>query len=75
MAYIANPAMIERGNPAAFHTVHHPGEATPFSGIYRCLSCGLEAVSTKGHPLPPQHFRHRHPLPIHWQLVAASRHA
>jgi len=38
---------------------HAPGVMTPVSGIYRCLGCGREDVSTQGHPLPPQNH-HQH---------------
>lgn len=74
MAFIANPATIDPGNPEAFEPLYHPGTVTPYSGIYRCVSCGWEAVSTAGHPLPPQTIHHRHGLPILWQLVAGARH-
>jgi hypothetical protein len=72
--YVVDPNTIEPGNPPVFHALHQPGQKTLFSGIYRCTSCGWEAVSTMGHPLPPQNAQHRHGLPILWQLVAASRH-
>jgi hypothetical protein len=64
-----------------FDQVHHPGYITPTSGIYRCEACGYEAVSTKGHPLPPvvsclQHnatWKCRPGRPV-WRLVAAAVH-
>ena len=61
---------------AAFTTAHAPGSTTPFSGIYRCTVCGVEAVSTYGHPLPPQnHHQHAPGLgPIQWQLIVAATH-
>jgi hypothetical protein len=75
VAYVVNQSMIEPGNPAAFEPVYHPGTAAPYSGIYRCMTCGHEAVSTLGHPLPPQHLAHSHAQPILWRLIAAARHA
>jgi len=74
MAFVADPTIVEPGNPVAFAPTYQPGTLAPFSGIYRCVACGYEAVSTRGHPLPPQHFNHQHLLPIRWRLVAASRH-
>ena len=64
-----------------FDTLYSPGQTTPFSGIYRCKSCGFEAVSTKGHTLPPERFCSSHSLEwkgktglVNWHLVAAAIH-
>jgi hypothetical protein len=58
-----------------------PGTVTPASGIYRCETCGFEAVSTLGHPLPPtvtcpnhdRQWKCNHGL-VRWRLVAAAVH-
>lgn len=55
-----------------YDKLHKPGDATPYSGIYRCSVCGREDVSTAGHPLPPQnHHQHPEGQPIHWQLIVS----
>jgi hypothetical protein len=74
MAFVADQTTVEPGNPAAFAPIYTAGTPAPWSGIYRCVFCGWEAVSTKGHPLPPQHLGHQHALPIAWRLVAGARH-
>lgn len=74
MAHVVDTSVLTPGNPAAFAPTYRPGARTPFSGIYRCATCGHEAVSTMGHPLPPQHLAHRHALPILWRLVVAATH-
>lgn len=64
-----------------FDTIHLPGHLTPFSGIYRCQSCGFECVSTKGHTLPPERACDLHHREwkvftgvVSWRLVAAAIH-
>jgi len=64
-----------------FDTIHPPGQTAPFSGIYRCQSCGFEAVSTKGNALPPEYVCSvHHPQwkgcsgAVSWRLVAAAIH-
>jgi hypothetical protein len=74
MAIYKYPQYLEQNNHAAFDQVHHPGSATPYSGIYRCEGCGVNEVSTHGHPLPPQnHHQHNPASPIRWQLIVATR--
>jgi hypothetical protein len=67
---------------AAFDAEYTPGDPTPVSGIYRCVSCGFEAVSTETHPLPPTKICPNHAAnwkcqhgPVRWQLVAAAIHS
>jgi hypothetical protein len=68
-------AFVKNVNNDAFDSTYHPATATPFSGIYRCQNCGHEAVSTYGHPLPPQnHHQHHNLAPILWRLTVASTH-
>jgi hypothetical protein len=60
----------------AFDQLYHPATAAPLSGIYRCHICGHEAVSTRGHHLPPQdHHVHPQRQPIQWRLAVMSDHA
>jgi len=68
-------------NDPNFDTIHAPGQTTPFSGIYKCRSCGFECVSVKGKPLPPEYgCSGHHPLwkvssgAVSWRLVAAAIH-
>jgi len=68
--------LIQRQD-AIFDQVSHPATTTPASGVYRCEGCGISAVSTKGHPLPPQNH-HQHTSQqgaIRWRLVVMSTHA
>lgn len=64
-----------------FDALHAPGGIAPFSGIYKCTSCGFEAVSTAGHRLPPEAYCHMHGNRwpnsfgnVMWKLVAAAIH-
>lgn len=68
-------------NDPNFDLAYTPGYITPYSGIYRCVSCGYEVVSTHGHPLPPTLVCTNHSTawrcnhgPVRWQLVAAAIH-
>jgi hypothetical protein len=73
MAYYKNANFLIHENAAEFDVTHPAGNAAPFSGIYRCTICGRSAVSTVGHPLPPQnHHQHPAPQPIKWQLVVKT---
>jgi hypothetical protein len=76
MAQYQNANMLTHVNNTAFDTLHAPGNVTPFSGIYRCEVCGIEAVSVHNHPLPPQnHHQHQVGLgAIRWRLIVASTH-
>jgi len=64
-----------------FDMTYPPGHLAPFSGIYRCTSCGFEAVSTAGNTLPPTRSCISHSVrwrcahgDVRWQLVAAAVH-
>jgi hypothetical protein len=73
MAYYHSLQYLDPSDHEAFEALYDPGQATPFSGIYRCEVCGHTAVSTEGHPLPPQNH-HQHPMweVIHWRLIVAA---
>jgi hypothetical protein len=68
---------FKQDNNALFDQVHHAGEQAPVSGIYRCEGCGIEAVSTRGHHLPPQNHHQHNYLQgtIRWKLNVMSTHA
>lgn len=59
MAVFKNKDYFQHSTNAAFDNIHEPGEQAPHSGIYRCKGCGVNAVSTHAHPLPPQNH-HQH---------------
>lgn len=58
-----------------FDKERKPGEAAPFSGIYRCMSCEWEVASNERQPLPPQNH-HVHPgqQPVRWKLIVFAQH-
>lgn len=71
MATYKYPNYIQHLDHDAFDKQYHPGIITPSSGIYRCMGCGREDVSTQGHPLLPQNH-HQHTVaqgPILWRLI------
>lgn len=74
MATYKYPQFLAHNQSPAFDQVHAPNSLAPFSGIYRCVRCGLDAVSVQQHPLPPQnHHQHAPRLgPIAWQLSVAT---
>jgi hypothetical protein len=64
-----------------FDIIHPPGQIAPFSGIYKCVNCGFEAVSTHGNHLPPETNCASHSAQwpnvygnVRWKLVAAAIH-
>jgi len=70
-----------RTNDKNFDAIHRPGQPTPYSGIYKCISCGFEVASTKNHPLPPTEICTSHANDwkcnhgvVRWKLVAAAIH-
>jgi len=76
MAMYKHAQYVTKSEDAAFDKDNHPGTATPFSGIYRCMGCGKEDVSTHSHPLPPQNH-HQHTVaqgPIRWRLIVYADH-
>lgn len=66
---------LVQSNHAAYDQVHHPGQVTPHSGIYRCEGCGVNEVSTYSHPLPPQNHHQHTSLQgaIRWRLIVATK--
>ncbi|QEE38832.1 MULTISPECIES: hypothetical protein [unclassified Methylobacterium] len=76
MAWKKYDQFVTKGQGALFDQLSPPGTVCKHSGVYRCEICGHEAVSTKGHALPPQNH-HTHPSrqPIQWRLTVACAHA
>lgn len=76
MAWNKYTQFVTHSQGNAFDQVSHAGTVCQHSGIYRCEVCGHEAVSTKGHTLPPQnHHTHPNRQPIAWRLTVACAHA
>jgi hypothetical protein len=73
MAQYKYSQYLAQSNDPIFDGVHEPGASTPRSGIYRCETCGREAVSVHPHPLPPQNHHSHTPGQgrIRWRLVVA----
>jgi hypothetical protein len=70
------PQFLRPDGGDAFDQLYHPATLAPLSGIFRCNVCGHEAVSTRGHRLPPQdHHVHPQRQPILWRLAVMSDHA
>jgi len=76
MALYKEPRYLGKSSNPAFDELHHPGEAAPLSGIYRCEGCHREVASNAGEPLPPQnHHQHDAGLgDILWRLVVFADH-
>ena len=75
MAHFKYQKYLQSNNSEAFDAIHTPGTVTPYSGIYKCVACGLEIVSEAAKPLPPQHSRqHAHGIgAIRWKLEPISK--
>ncbi|HEX4071611.1 MAG TPA: hypothetical protein VHX68_10585 [Planctomycetaceae bacterium] len=88
MAECKDLELLATGGGTEFSAIYDPSEPAPFCGIYGCLICGLETVSLRGKPLPPQHH-HSHlarsrstrelfggdEVAIRWQLVVKATRA
>lgn len=81
MPNFKNSAYFQQNTSSAFDNIHHPGQLTQNSGIYRCTSCGFEVTSVEGKPLPPENScdNHSHTWKsrgghVRWQLAAAAIH-
>jgi hypothetical protein len=70
------PGFLVKLDHAAFDAVHGVGTTTPYSGIYRCIGCGREVVSTSGHSLPNQNDHQHTPAQgsISWRLIVYADH-
>ena len=75
MALHKDEQHVKTSNDPAFDQFHHPGNAAPYAGVYRCTVCGHEIGIAEGHTLPPE--RHKgHPVgqPIRWRLLVFAEH-
>jgi hypothetical protein len=79
---LADFGTVSDETSAAFKEKLSPGIKAPHSGIYKCDSCGFEAVSTEGNSLPPAKTCEEHDKArwkcakgeIKWRLVAYAIH-
>lgn len=73
MAEYRYPSFLTQANKPAYDTLHNPGQAAPFGGIYRCEACGHEATVPASHTLPPQDHAVHQPSQgrIAWRLIVA----
>jgi hypothetical protein len=71
MAMYKEAEYLTKSGDVAFDKDHRPGAPTPFSGVYRCMECGREVVSTQSHPMPPQNHHQHTPArgTIRWRLI------
>ena len=67
---------FSQSNDTGFDKLYSPGDICPYSGIYRCESCGDEIAANKNTPLPPQNHHQHAPTQgrIQWKLIAAAQH-
>jgi hypothetical protein len=81
MALFKDKKFLAQKIDDGFDADYEPGERTPASGIYRCISCGEEVASEQGSPLPGRsHHQHSQAREqIRWRMVVeaerAPRHA
>ncbi len=75
MAQYKYQQYLQKGDAAAYDTIHSPGETCGNSGIYRCEACGHEVASNKGDPLPPQNHHQHKPGQgaIRWKLIVYAQ--
>jgi hypothetical protein len=71
MAMYKEAEYLTKSGDVAFDKDHRTGTPTPFSGVYRCIRCGREVVSTQSHPMPPQNHHQHTPAQgtILWRLI------
>lgn len=74
MAYYKDGHYLTQQQGQEFDVLHSPGQATPYSGIYRCEGCGLSVTCVTPHPLPPQnhHEHNAYQGSIRWRLIVKS---
>jgi hypothetical protein len=74
VAYYKYPTHLHQQSGPEFDAIHHPGQATRYSGVYRCEGCGQSITSVGGHPMPPQdHHQHTSVQgTVRWRLVVKS---
>jgi len=76
MAFYRDERYVRKSPSPIFDGIQPPGSRARRSGIYRCVSCGLEVVSEKDSPLPPQDSHHHEIIQdeIRWELIVCAEH-
>ena len=75
MALYKYSSFVSTSSDAVFDTLHSPGVAAPYAGIYRCHECGYEIGIAAGHTLPPEgHHKHAGSAKIQWRLCVYAQH-
>jgi hypothetical protein len=76
VAWFKYSQWLQSSSSAAYDALYNPGDTTPYSGVYRCETCGSEIVSEQGKPFPPQnHHVHLATFgPILWRLLVFAEH-
>lgn len=75
MALFSYTGYLRYFDSTAFTNVHGPGDPAPYSGIYKCESCGHEVAIPATNPLPKMtHPRHSIESPIEWRLIVYAQH-
>ena len=76
MATYRDDRYVHKSPSLIFEGLLHPGTRSRHSGIYRCVTCGLEAVSVAGDALPSQNS-HQHTASqgdVRWELIVCAEH-
>ena len=74
MALFAHTGYLRHFDSPAFIKVHGPGDLAPYTGIYKCESCGHEIANSESQPLPKlAHLGHPTDSPISWRLIVYAQ--
>ena len=76
MATYKYPGNLAQVDHQAFDVLYAPGQAPPFSGIYKCMGCGREVVAEQARQLPPQNHHQHFPNQgaVRWVLIVYADH-
>ena len=72
---------LQTSDSKIFDKLHHSGASVPYSGIYRCATCGFEITCEEGRIFPPEKSCAKHHAKwkcaqgeVNWQLAAFTIH-
>lgn len=75
------PKFLEQNDDKAFDAIYPPGASAPYSGIYKCVTCGFEVTCEEGRTFPPENSCAKHHAKwkcehgeVKWQLAAYTIH-
>lgn len=76
MALYKYESNIQPSKHEAFDKIYTPGQKVPYSGIYKCQSCGNEIASNAidDDVFPPENHHQHKPEQgkIRWRLIVAT---